>query len=116
LLLTSEKKISRKIKEAILASKIEAHLSKEDILFLYLNQIYLGHNAYGVQAASHLYFNKDVDQLNLAESSAFLPDYHRLHQNGHLTRIPIRQKRGKCMCVRMAEEGYITKDAQEKSC
>jgi penicillin-binding protein 1A len=67
LLLTPEKKFSRKFKEAILAWRMEQKLSKDDILFLYLNQIYLGHGAYGVQAAAENYFDKDVDKLSLAE-------------------------------------------------
>ncbi|MBI3534426.1 MAG: transglycosylase domain-containing protein [Deltaproteobacteria bacterium] len=69
LLLTSEKSFDRKIKEIILAARLESNLKKEDILYLYLNQIYLGHGAYGVQAASLVYFNKDVSQLDLAETA-----------------------------------------------
>ena len=67
MLLTSEKKFSRKIKEAILAKRMEEKLSKDEILYLYLNQIYLGAGAYGVQVAAETYFGKGVDQLNLAE-------------------------------------------------
>jgi penicillin-binding protein 1A len=66
-----EYSISRKIREAFLARRIEATLSKQQILELYLNQIFLGRNAYGVQAAARAYFSKDVAQLTLAES-AFL--------------------------------------------
>lgn len=69
LLLSSEKSFGRKIKEVMLAWKIEKNLTKEQILFLYLNQIYLGHGAYGVQAASEAYFNKDVTKLTLAEAA-----------------------------------------------
>jgi penicillin-binding protein 1A len=67
--------VTRKIREAFLARRIEAVLTKPQILELYLNQIYLGRNAYGVQAASRAYFNKDVAQLTLAESAflAILP-------------------------------------------
>ncbi|MBI1821191.1 MAG: PBP1A family penicillin-binding protein [Nitrospirae bacterium] len=71
LFLSPEKHLKRKIKELILATKIESVLSKDEILELYLNQIYLGHGSYGVQAASKLYFGKDVSDLTLAES-AFL--------------------------------------------
>jgi penicillin-binding protein 1A len=66
-LLTPEKSYARKLKEAILAYRIDKAFSKEDILFLYLNQIYLGHGAYGVQAASENYFGKSAKDLNLAE-------------------------------------------------
>ena len=69
LLLTPERKFSRKFKEAILAWRMEQRFTKREILYLYLNQIYLGHGAYGVQAASENYFDKNVEDLNLAECS-----------------------------------------------
>jgi penicillin-binding protein 1A len=62
-----EYSVTRKIREAFLARRIEATLTKQQILELYLNQIFLGRNAYGVQAAARAYFNKDVGQLSLAE-------------------------------------------------
>ncbi|QLC26602.1 penicillin-binding protein [Parasphingopyxis algicola] len=71
LLLTDEYSITRKIREAILATRIESALTKQRILELYLNQIFLGRNAYGVQAASRAYFDKDVADLEIHEA-AFL--------------------------------------------
>ena len=68
-LLSSEKTYGRKIKEAILAYRIEQNLTKEDILFLYLNQIYLGRGAYGVESAAQIYFDKHVSDLSIAEAS-----------------------------------------------
>jgi len=68
-LLTNEVSLNRKIKEAILAFRIERALSKERILELYLNQIYLGSGAYGVAAASLEYFDKSIKDLNLAEAA-----------------------------------------------
>jgi len=65
--LTSERTFSRKVKEAILAQRIEHYLTKNEILFLYLNQIYLGEGAYGVAAAARTYFGKHVQNLTLAE-------------------------------------------------
>ena len=65
--LTPERSYKRKIKEAILAYRIDKTFSKADILYLYLNQIYLGHGAYGVQAAAENYFGKSTKELNLAE-------------------------------------------------
>ncbi len=65
--LTPERSYKRKIKEAILAYRIDKAFSKADILYLYLNQIYLGHGAYGVQAAAENYFGKSAKELNLAE-------------------------------------------------
>jgi penicillin-binding protein 1A len=65
--LTPERSYSRKIKEAILAQRIESYLTKNEILFLYLNQIYLGEGAYGAGAAAKIYFGKTVETLTLAE-------------------------------------------------
>jgi penicillin-binding protein 1A len=69
LLLTPERSIQRKIKEAILAYRLERSLSKEEILYLYLNQIYFGHGAYGVQVAAQNYFGHDVSEVDLAEAA-----------------------------------------------
>ena len=75
LLLTNELSYRRKVREAILAYRIEDALTKQQILELYLNQIFLGRNAYGVQSASRAYFGKDVDQLRLSQMAylAILP-------------------------------------------
>lgn len=67
--LTNERTYTRKIKEAYLAIKVERELTKDQILELYLNKIFLGQNSYGVQAAAEVYFNKDVEDLTLAESA-----------------------------------------------
>lgn len=69
LLLTPERTIERKVKELILARTIEQELTKDEILFLYLNHINFGHGRYGVQEASRFYFGKDVSELTLAEAS-----------------------------------------------
>ncbi len=68
-LLTSEKKLARKIREAILARRVEGAFEKEHILYLYLNEIYLGSGAYGVEAAARVYFDKHVEDLTLAEGA-----------------------------------------------
>jgi penicillin-binding protein 1A len=75
LMVGDEYSVTRKIKEAILARRIENVLTKQQILELYLNQIFLGRNAYGVQSAARAYFDKDVDQLTLPEAAylAILP-------------------------------------------
>lgn len=108
MLLTSEKKFSRKIKEAILAKRMEEKLSKDEILYLYLNQIYLGAGAYGVQAAAETYFGKNVDQLNLAEIAmlAGLPKAPNTYSPiKHLERARERQA---YVLERMVKEAYIT--------
>ena len=64
---TSEQTLQRKIREAILARRLEARYEKDQILALYLNQIFLGHQSYGVAAAARRYFNKQVSELDLAE-------------------------------------------------
>ena len=108
LLLTPEKKFSRKFKEAILAWRMEQKLSKDDILYLYLNQIYLGHGAYGVEAAAENYFDKNVEDLTLAECAmlAGLPQApSRYSPYRHLARAKERQK---YVLGRMVAENYIT--------
>ncbi len=108
MLLSPEKKFSRKIKEAILAKRMEERLSKDEILYLYLNQIYLGSGSYGVQAAAENYFGKNVEQLNLAEISmlAGLPKAPNTYSPiKHLDKARERQR---YVLERMAAEGYIT--------
>ena len=70
LYLSNEKKLDRKIKEAYLALQIEKSLTKDQIIEAYLNRIYLGQGAYGVQEAAQTYFSKNVDELTIAESAA----------------------------------------------
>ncbi len=106
-LLTPERSYTRKIKEAILAYRIDKAFPKKDILYLYLNQIYLGHAAYGVQAASENYFGKSVKQLNLAECSmlAGLPQAPSKYSP---FRHPQRAKQRQIYVLnRMVDEGYI---------
>lgn len=113
LLLSPEKKFERKFKEAILAWRMEKKLSKEEILYLYLNQIYLGHGAYGVQAAAENYFDKNVEDLTLAECSllAGLPQApSRYSPYRNFDRAKERQK---YVLKRMIEEGYISAEEAE---
>ncbi len=107
LLLTPERKFSRKFKEAILAWRMEQHLTKVEILYLYLNQIYLGHGAYGVQAAAENYFAKNVEDLTLAECAilAGLPQApSRYSPYRHLQRAKDRQR---YVLEQMVQAGYI---------
>ncbi|MDQ7031963.1 MAG: PBP1A family penicillin-binding protein [Desulfonauticus sp.] len=69
LLLTPKRSYKRKIKEMILAYRLEKYLTKQEILTIYLNQIYLGHGAYGIEAAARTYFGKHASELNLAEAA-----------------------------------------------
>ncbi|MFN9907863.1 MAG: transglycosylase domain-containing protein, partial [bacterium] len=68
-LLTNQKTYERKIREVILAKRIEDAFEKDHILYLYLNEIYLGSGAYGIEAAARTYFGKSAEQLTLAESA-----------------------------------------------
>ncbi|WP_320044053.1 PBP1A family penicillin-binding protein [uncultured Desulfobacter sp.] len=107
-LLTPEKTYERKLKEAILAYKIEKKLSKDEILFLYLNQIYLGHGAYGVEAASENYFGKHVKDLTLAEC-ALLAGLPQAPSRYSPFRHPeLARQRQVYTLNRMKEEGMIS--------
>jgi penicillin-binding protein 1A len=114
-LLTNEVSFERKIKEALLALRIERTYSKEKILELYLNEIYLGFGAYGVAAASLLYFDKSVHELTIAQAAylAALP-------KGPNNYNPFRRKdeaiaRRNYVIDRMVEDGYITADASDQA-
>ncbi len=107
-LLTNERSIERKIKEAILAVRIESAYSKDKILELYLNEIYLGMNSYGVGAAALTYFNKELKDLNVEEAAylAALPkgpnNYHPFRQKARAT------ERRNWIIGEMAENGYVS--------
>ena len=108
--LTPERSLSRKIKEAILALKIERTFTKRHILVLYFNQIYLGAKSFGVAAAAQTYFNKSLNELTLSES-AFLAALPKAPNNYN----PVTKKdraiaRRNWVLYRMLKQGYITKD------
>jgi penicillin-binding protein 1A len=117
-LLTRERTFQRKIKEAILAFRMSKIFSKDKILELYLNQIYLGSGAYGVAAAAEVYFDKSIDELTIEEDAllATLPKApSKLDPRKNIEKAKIRRD---WVINRMVEEGFITKDegelAQEK--
>jgi len=106
--LTPERSYTRKIKEAILSYNISKKFTKKEILYLYLNQIYLGHGAYGVQAASENYFGKSVNELNLAEA-AMLAGLPQAPSRYSPFRFPEKAKQRQIYVLnRMLTEGYIT--------
>ncbi|MEK6711188.1 MAG: PBP1A family penicillin-binding protein, partial [Nitrospinota bacterium] len=114
LFLSSERTLTRKVREALLALEIERRFTKDEILEFYLNQIYLGSGAFGVEAAARIYFNKTAGELTLAEAStlAGLPKAPsrfnpRLHPENAL-------QRRRLVLRRMQEMGHITQ-AQERS-
>lgn len=108
-LLGNEKSLERKIKEAILAFRIERAYSKEKILELYLNEIYFGYGAYGVGAAALNYFNKSLNEITVAEA-AYLAALPKGPNNYH----PIRKtdaalERRNWVLMRMWEDGHVNK-------
>ena len=112
-LLGGERKAERKIQEIILASRIEETLDKEGILELYLNEIFLGQNSYGVAAASQTYFNKTLDELAPHEA-AMLASLPKAPSQFH----PVRRKdrllqRRNFVLKEMMENGYITEVTYE---
>src|SRR6516225_2227401 len=114
-LLTNELSFTRKIKEALLALKIERAYTKDKILELYLNEIYLGFSAYGVAAASLLYFDKSVHELTVAEA-AYLAALPKKPSALH----PFRQReqateRRNYVIDRLVENGYVTAQVGEKA-
>lgn len=110
-LLTSDRTIERKLKEAILAIRIERAMGKDEILQLYLNEIYLGLGAYGVAAASLNYFSKELKDLEI-EEMAYLAALPKAPNNYHPFRYTKEAtNRRNAIIALMAENGYIT-DAQ----
>ncbi|MCX5790769.1 MAG: transglycosylase domain-containing protein, partial [Elusimicrobia bacterium] len=111
--LKPEKTVTRKIKEIVLALQIERNFSKQEILALYLNQIYFGSGVYGVQSASKLYFGKDVSEMTLGECAlltGLIPSPERYSPFNNPERALQRRK---LVLQRMMAENYITpKEAQ----
>jgi penicillin-binding protein 1A len=109
-MLTSEKSFGRKIKEAILAYRIDKYLTKEEILTIYLNNIFLGRGAYGVEAAAQEFFSKHVEDLSLAEC-AILAGIPKAPSRYSPYLNPQRSKERQAYVLkRMADMGYITRE------
>jgi penicillin-binding protein 1A len=115
MLVGNELSLSRKIKEAILATRIEATLSKERILELYLNEIYLGNASYGVAAAAEGYFNKPLDQLTLADA-AFLAALPKAPNNYNPFKFPdAARNRRDWVLDRMLDDHAETAEAVQQA-
>src|SRR5260221_5002801 len=112
-LLTNEVSIARKAKEAILAFRIERALTKDRILELYLNEIYLGQGSYGVAAAALNYFNKPLDDLTIGEA-AYLAGLPKGPNNYNPKQFPEAAKvRRDYVIERMLEDGFVTQEAAQ---
>lgn len=115
LFLTQKKSVWRKVEEAILAVQIERKYTKSDILEWYLNQVYWGHNAYGIQSASMHYFGKPASELTLSEASILTgllvaPEYYSPIKS--ISRAKYRQR---IVLNRMVDEDIITKEEANKA-
>ena len=112
---SSERTIMRKLKEIWVTFQIEKRLTKEEIVTLYFNQIYFGHSVYGVQAASRFYFNKDVQNLDLAECAmlATLPPAPNAYSPINNPNISIA--RHKVVLNRMADLKFISRDEAQRA-
>ncbi|MBM4202134.1 MAG: peptidase, partial [Gammaproteobacteria bacterium] len=106
--LTSEKTLARKIKEILLAVKIEATLPKDQILELYLNKIYFGHHAYGVVAAGEIYYGKAIRDLSLAEVAMIAGLPKAPSRYNPIVDAPRAIERRDYVLQRMAKLNYIT--------
>ncbi|MBP2650949.1 MAG: penicillin-binding protein, family [Firmicutes bacterium] len=114
-LLTQERTLKRKIQEAVLALQIEQKYTKAEILEMYLNQIYFGQGAYGVQSAADIYFGKNVEDLNLAECAMLAgipksPNYYSPKSN-----LKAAKERQVIVLDQMVKYGYITQSEAEKA-
>lgn len=113
LFLSRERTVTRKLAEVILAIRLEEVFDKNQIMEMYLNNIYWGHNNYGVQTASQSYFNKPASQLNLAESAAMAGLIQAPEQYSPFINYPEMKRRQTLVLNRMQEVGWIS--AEQKA-
>jgi len=113
--LTPKRSLLRKLREVAYAFGLERDLTKEEILLLYLNNIYLGNGAYGVEAASESYFNKRVEQLQLAEMAMMAGLAKAPSRYSPVTNFRRAKDRQAYVLTRMAELGMISQEQKEKA-
>jgi penicillin-binding protein 1A len=113
--LTPKRSFFRKLKEVAYAFGLERNLSKEEILTLYLNNIYLGNGAYGVEAASESYFNKRVEQLNLAEIALMAGLVKAPSRYSPVNNLKRARDRQAYVLTRMTELRFISQEQKEKT-
>lgn len=113
LFLTRERTFSRKLAEAILAIRVEQVFSKNEILEMYLNNIYWGHNNYGIQTAAESYFNKSAAELNLAEASVLAGLIQAPEQYSPFLNYANTKKRQAAVLARMRTLNWITPEEEE---
>jgi penicillin-binding protein 1A len=115
LLLTSEKSIERKVKEAILSYRLERRFTKDEILELYLNQIFFGNGAYGLKAAAWVYFQRAPDELTLAQASILAGLPQAPSKYSPLRNLTAAKKRQSYVLRQMLKAGFISKEQQREA-
>ena len=115
ILLTREKSLERKIKEAILAYRLERRLSKKEILQLYLNQIFFGNTAYGLKAAARVYFHKEVADLSLAEAALLAGLPKAPSRYSPLSNFGKAKERQKYVLSQMVKAGFVEPTVVEEA-
>ncbi len=112
-LLTPEQTLERKLKEVSIASQIEREYSKDEILEMYLNQIYFGHGAWGIQNASKVYFGKEIEEVNLSEAALLAGLIHAPSVLDPYKNYEAAKKRQEVVLVQMKNNGFITNAERE---
>lgn len=113
--LTPKRSFLRKLREVAYAFALERNFTKEEILTLYLNHIYLGNGAYGIEAAAESYFNKRVEQLNLSEMALLAGLTKAPSRYSPVNNLPRAKERQNYVLTRMVELGFITQNQKEKA-
>ncbi len=113
--LTPKRSLIRKLKEVAYAFALEQNLTKQEILGLYLNNIYLGNGAYGVEAAADSYFNKRVEQLHLAEMAMMAGLVKAPSRYSPVNNLKRAKERQAYVLTRMVELGFISQEQKEKT-
>jgi penicillin-binding protein 1A len=107
-LLSSERRLTRKVKEVVLARRLEKNLSKDEILYLYLNQIYFGHRRYGVEEAARFYFGKPVQKLTVGEAAMIAGLVQSPERLSPVKHPQAAKERQRYVLRRMAEERFVS--------
>ncbi|MGL4618495.1 MAG: transglycosylase domain-containing protein [Chroococcidiopsis sp.] len=113
--LTQQRRFSRKVAEAVLAIRLEQILSKDQILEMYLNQVYWGHNTYGVETAAQSYFGKSAADLNLAEAAMMAGIIQAPQNYSPFVNMKTAKQRQETVLNRMRNLGWITAEEDEKA-
>ncbi|MBX7138228.1 MAG: PBP1A family penicillin-binding protein [Oligoflexia bacterium] len=115
LLLSEERSLTRKAKEAILSYQLEKRLSKDEILEMYLNQIFFGNTAYGIKAAARIYFHKELPQLSLAEGAMLAGLPKAPSRYSPIANIARAKRRQRYVLDRMVKAGFVTQPEADEA-